>query len=1132
MHELANIEKRLRGTILRNRLVLTLAGLAAIVTVCLGLWLVLSSIAALTVLPVGVKLSLLGAGVLVLLAALYKYMLAPLKRSGDIVQTALAIEKKHPELKGRLVAALQFRGIDVSRTNFSRALIDMTGRQAEKLTAGINFNEIISGYPLFRKLRYGVIMAVIVFVAGFLVPGMFSNAFDVYSQPTTLIAPPPGFSILADPGNAERVKHSDIKVGGSLVGMSFPDNVIIHYRYADGRWQSEEIGIEPQRKFGVPTEAVFTDTVAFGMTLKQVRRSFDYYIEAGQLKTPTYAINIVERPRVAALRLSISYPDYSRQEDTYVYENNGSFAALVGSRVHLEIESNRNIENAAMILPDSSRILLESNGIKAATDFRVDEDFSYHIRITDAQGEENPAPIEYYVTAIPDEYPVINVLSPGYDVNLDERMMLPFALNISDDFGFSSLVLKYQIVSGGVKSEENVAVINFSESIQTEGEVSFNWSVDPFNLLPSDYILYHFELADNDAVSGPKITSSRTYAARLPSIDEIVMETETRQEGRVFEAEKILREQREMADKLKQMAQDMRASDKVDWQQSKELENMIDKQSATAEKLDRLAGEMEESIKQLEQNDLISEQIMEKLQELQKLFQEVATPEMKEAMKKLAEELQNMSPEEMEQAMKDFQLSQNEMLKRLERSVELLKKMQIEQKMAAMLKMINEMLLEQNRVNVETMQSKSDNDNPRLAQREKNLQKQMDALKKEADKLDDLLKENANDNSEMQSEFSQAVKENTAGENMQSMTEKLEQNDQQGAIPQGEQSSEKLSQLAQKMQQIVEQMSNSEGKQLAENMRNAIDDANYLSREQEEIYNRSNENRNLREQLRQAAAEQQILREAVSGLTDRVNEMSRQTPFMAAEVRSYLEQAQQLMQGSCDNLGQRRGTAALNNQKDAIYNLNRAAVKLLDGLENQKQCNKGGSCNKPNQKMQSMCQKQSQINKQTQGQCQNPGNKRLSTSERQALQRLAGEQGAVRKSLQELQKEFGNRRDILGRLDAISDEMRDIEELLEDGDTGGELLDKQLRVYSRMLDVQKSLNRRDYARERRAVTAEDIFKASPGALSEDNPNRNESLQDRLNRHLQDGYPKQYEQQIKAYFKAITSMGQEANGNEK
>jgi len=241
-------------------------------------------------------------------------------------------------------------------------------------------------------------------------------------------------------------------------------------------------------------------------------------------------------------------------------ENNGSFAALVGSRAAIEVGANREIDEGYLIIDDSSRLKIDFSGTRGVIDLRIQNDFSYHIRLIDRQGEENPDPIEYMVTAVPDEYPTIGVLYPGFDLNLDENMTIPFKLQISDDFGFSSLVLKYQIVSGGKKGDENVAVINFSDKIETEGEVTFTWDLDGFNLLPADFVLYHFELADNDKVSGPKVTSTRVYAARLPSIDEIVMQTETEQEGRVFESERLLQEQREMAEKLKQLATQMKAA--------------------------------------------------------------------------------------------------------------------------------------------------------------------------------------------------------------------------------------------------------------------------------------------------------------------------------------------------------------------------------------------------------------------------------------------------------------------------------------------------------------------------------------------------------------------------------------------
>jgi len=83
----------------------------------------------------------------------------------------------------------------------------------------------------------------------------------------------------------------------------------------------------------------------------------------------------------------------------------------------------------------------------------------------------------------------------------------------------------------------------------------------------------------------------------------------------------------------------------------------VQQQQLTADKLEKMAAELEKSIEEMDKNNLLSEQIMEKLKELQKLFNEVATPEMKEALKKLAEALQQMSPDELKKAMEDFQLS-------------------------------------------------------------------------------------------------------------------------------------------------------------------------------------------------------------------------------------------------------------------------------------------------------------------------------------------------------------------------------------------------------------------------------------------------------------------------------------------
>jgi DNA repair exonuclease SbcCD ATPase subunit len=177
--------------------------------------------------------------------------------------------------------------------------------------------------------------------------------------------------------------------------------------------------------------------------------------------------------------------------------------------------------------------------------------------------------------------------------------------------------------------------------------------------------------------------------------------------------------------------------------------------------------------------------------------------------------------------------------------------------------------------------------------------------------------------------------------------------------------------------------------------------------------------------------------------------------------------------------------------------------------------------------LQSLCNKQNQLN-QTTKQCNNPSNQCDNPSLnpngvpqfRQELQRLAGEQGSIRKSLEELNAEFGNSRQILGRLDDIAKEMKQVEEDLADGEIGEETTQRQLRIYSRMLQAARSLQRKDFSEQRRATTAEDQPYFVPPSLPTDIFSDRVNLEDRLRRFLGDNYPPQYEEQIKAYFKAL------------
>jgi hypothetical protein len=309
----------------------------------------------------------------------------------------------------------------------------------------------------------------------------------------------------------------------------------------------------------------------------------------------------------------------------------------------------------------------------------------------------------------------------------------------------------------------------------------------------------------------------------------------------------------------------------------------------------------------------------------------------------------------------------------------------------------------------------------------------------------------------------------------------------------------------------------------------AIDDATYLSKDQESLVEAARRMAAESAALREMAAKQQDLAGSCTGLQNRIAKLSTASPFVASEIQQIIDDAINGMKLATDGFDSRRSSAAQGSQIDAMVDLNRVALRLMESLENQKQCNKGGNCSNPAEKLSAMSEKQNELNQRTKKQCNKPGG--LSQSEnaqrqREALKRLAGEQGTLRKSLEQLQAESGGSRALLGRLDDIAKEMKKVEEDLESGEIGPETAERQLRIYSRMLEASRSLQRRDFSEQRKATTADENMTFVPPSLPAEITDDRIDLEDRLRKYLGKDYPAQYEEQIKAYFKALL----QAEGN--
>jgi hypothetical protein len=1111
--------KDLRNSYVRNK---ALQGILLFLCFAIGMSLLGFWLNAIYVFPVTVRIAYLGLGMLLLVVVISYFCLRPVFNKPSIEAIALKVENQFPELNNRLIAALQLaRHLEINPEGYSTDMIRAVIEQADATSGRLPLKEIINPQPLKKIGQVTGVLALVFVMFALIFPVAFTSSFYIFSHPLTEFATPQKFHFVVSPGNAEVVKYSDLQVKINVEGEK-PENVNLFWKNEGAGWNKEKLS--PQSKSGevnVPgTPRLEPD---FSYQFKEVKRNFEYYAEAEGVESEHYQIVVADKPRVVGLKLTFNYPRYAQLKTEVIDENDGNITALGGTKVELEAKANKELKTAQIVYSDSTRQEMKVQGSLASGEILVKNDGSYFIRLEDKNGNTNPDPIEYKISRIEDQSPYVEILEPGQDQDLTENMRVDLVIKISDDYGFSSLKLAYQILSSGNEGEEKTVAIDIPNDNQTESEVQYRWSLSNFPLLPGDLVRYKAVVYDNDSFSGPKKAESKAYFVRLPSVDEIIAEVEKDQQGQVEDVESVIRGQKDLKKKLEDLSQEMNRYTglDLDWQKKQQMEETLQKQQKLAQDLQKIAQKMDENIKKIEDNKLTSLELVEKMMELKKLMDEIATPQMKEAMKKLEEALKNMDQDQLKEAIKQMQISQEEMLKRLDRALALLKRMQAEQKLTDLIKSMEQMAEKQDKLN-EKIDASSKENLPPLSEEEKKLKDDMGGFEKKLNEFTELAQELSMLSPQDASELNQMPDESGVKKDMDQAISQLSSSNQGAASKSGKSCSGKLKSMGEKLKSMQQQMQEGEKEEIVRAIRKSLNDVFSLSDNQEELFGQVSQTDQHDIMLPDLAHDQQNIKSGGVRVTEDLENLSKVTLFVDADVQRFMALSVASMDQAIQQLIDRKVPIATDEQKEALYDLNVTARMLMQSMQNaQKSCS-GSGTEQFFEKMQGMCNKQGGINSETQklGQC-NGGAMALSLSQQGALQRLAAEQEAVRKALGELEQEFGNQSEITGGLDQVGKDMQQVVEDFERMKVDQGTLDRQQQILSRLLDAEKSLKERDYSKQRRAEVGEDVSRPSPAQLSTDVTQGEESARDDLTKYMQESYPKEYEQMIKDYFKALS-----------
>jgi seryl-tRNA synthetase len=171
------------------------------------------------------------------------------------------------------------------------------------------------------------------------------------------------------------------------------------------------------------------------------------------------------------------------------------------------------------------------------------------------------------------------------------------------------------------------------------------------------------------------------------------------------------------------------------------------------------------------------------------------------------------------------------------------------------------------------------------------------------------------------------------------------------------------------------------------------------------------------------------------------------------------------------------------------------------------------------QMLQQMIPQQQDIVRETQSMMQLRMAEEALRQQRQAqLERLSGQQRSLQEVAKQIQESLKNNREALGKLDRTIEEMEAVANALNQGAVNEDLVNKEQRILSRLLDADRSVHTRDYEKQRESVTAEDVFSKSLGKRPD--AAGAQTLRDEIQRAMQLKAPGEFEDLIRLYFRAL------------
>ena len=429
----------------------------------------------------------------------------------------------------------------------------------------------------------------------------------------------------------------------------------------------------------------------------------DLYVRAtsGVRRSDDRKISVALPAFLATVELTARFPAYLHRADEPVVPGSDTVLVPAGTEVLTSGAASVPLAGAAWVGPGERaevRLAVEGAHFSGRLVPAISGTWRLAVAPVDGGGLEGDVPA-LHLRVVPDSAPAVSVPIPGRDTTLPITLRQPLVIDVRDDHGVAGVELvSWRVSQTGKVGEALRQALDASgggggDRVLLQDELD----ADGRGLLPGDTLRFRVEAWDN--APAPHQGRSAEFALRLASMEELRTAMRAATRDAAVTADSLAAAQRALSQRTTGLAQERTREDAgsagrqpdaaaqagaLPYEATERAAAIAQQQADLAQRAQRLAQAVEQLARAAQAAGLTDTAFLARLADVQRLLRQAITPELAQRLRELQEALSRLDPDATRNALQRLAEAQDQLREELERSQELFRRAAVEGALASL----------------------------------------------------------------------------------------------------------------------------------------------------------------------------------------------------------------------------------------------------------------------------------------------------------------------------------------------------------------------------------------------------------------------------------------------------------------